>query len=204
MRKIFSLILLLILAAGSTSCFDKAQTLSSEPSLLDQDDASPTCPGISGITLTSGPSLTVVWSEASDNYSQASNLTYNIYMRKNSESYDLVSPAKIVVGATSTLVSTGVSVGNTYTLFVTCSDEKGNTYPTGPTNERSISVSDTQAPSQITNLAAGSATYTTLLLTWSPSDDGSGGTTAGNMSYKVFASNSTPVSTAGAALTTAT
>ena len=123
-------------------------------------------------------------------------------MRKNTESYDLVSPAKIVVGATSTLVSNGVAVGNSYTLFVTCSDEKGNTFPTGPQNERAITVADTLPPSQITNLAAGSANFTSLLLTWSPSDDGAGGTTAGNMRYKVFSSTNTPVSTAGSPLTT--
>lgn len=195
------LVLSLFSIAG---CFDQAETLSSEPSQLELDDVVPTCPGISTITLTSGPSLTVTWAEASDNLTQASSITYKIYMRTSSTSYDLVSPAKIVVGATSTLISSGISVGNTYTLFATCSDEKGNTYPTGPLNEKSISVSDTLPPSQITNLAAGSATFTTLLLTWSPSDDGAGGTTAGNMTYKVYASTSSSVSTSGSALATVT
>ncbi|NJL24584.1 MAG: hypothetical protein HC902_05050 [Calothrix sp. SM1_5_4] len=197
--KIFAGLICLI---SLNACLEKAQTLSPEPSLLEQDNVNPSCPGITSVSVTSGPSLTVNWAEGSDNYSSASALTYKIFMRKNSESYDLVSPAKIVVGATTTIVSSGVGVGSTYTLFITCSDEKGNTHPRGPTNEYSISVSDSLPPSQITNLAVGSPAYTSLLLTWSPSDDGAGGTTAGNMRYKVYYSTTSPVGTGGAPLAT--
>lgn len=201
-RVISKCLCLLTISLGLSGCLEEAQTLSSEPSLLDQDTTRPSCPGLSSVTVTSGPSLTLSWVEASDNYSQASAITYKIFVRKNSDSYDLVSPAKIVVGATSTLISSGVAAGNTYTLFVQCSDEKGNEYPTGPLNEQSITVTDSLPPSQITNLAAGSATHTTLLLTWSPSDDGAGGTTAGSMRYKVYYSLTSPVATSGAPLAT--
>ncbi|NJM09875.1 MAG: fibronectin type III domain-containing protein [Bdellovibrionaceae bacterium] len=186
----------------SAGCLNEAQTLSPEPSLLEQDDVVPTCPGLQPILVSAGPTLTLAWGQSADNLTQASAITYKIYMRQDSASYDLVSPAKVVVGATTTSVSNGISVGHTYTLFVTCSDEKGNTYPTSPTNEQSIAVSDILPPSQITNLSAGSATYTSILLTWSPSDDGAGGTTAGAMRYKVYASTTTPVVASGAPLAT--
>jgi hypothetical protein len=182
----------------SVSCSNDAQILSAQPSLLEQDTIVPVCSGITSLSVSAGPSITVTWGQGTDNFSLSNAITYKIFMRKNAESYDLISPAKIITGATSTLISNGVSVGNTYTLFVTCTDEKGNTSPSGPTNEQAIAVSDTQAPSQITTLAATSPTFNSILLTWSPSDDGLGGTTAGNMTYKVFASLSTPVSTAGA------
>ncbi len=199
---LLKIIIFSMIGFSLSGCLDDAKTLSPEPSALEKDDVGPSCPGISAVTVTSGPTLTAVWGQATDNYSEASKMTYKVFMRKGTESYDLVSPAKIIQGATSTLITNGVSVGNTYTLFVICSDEKGNSYPSGPLLEYTVTVSDTQAPSQISNLSAGNQTFTSVLLTWSPSDDGAGGTTAGNMSYKVYASSTSPVSTSGSATAT--
>lgn len=197
-----SSILLLTVHLALTGCVNDATTLAQEPSLLDQDDVSPTCPGLKTVTIASGPSLSLVWAEARDNFSQASKINYKIYIKKNNENYDLISPGKIIEGGTSTLVTNGISVGNTYTTFVTCSDEKGNTAPTGPANEMSILVADSQPPAAINNLVADHETFNSILLTWSPSDDGLGGTTAANMRYKIYASTTSPVSTAGSPLTT--
>ncbi len=86
-----------------------------------------------------------------------------------------------------------VGTGHTYRLFISCTDEKGNSYPTGPLNEQAITVADTLPPSQITSLSIGNTSFTQLLLNWSPSDDGVGGTTAGNMRYKVYHDTVSPV-----------
>lgn len=170
-----------------TSCF-KSSVLAPEPSALDLDDVPPACVGIKTLEVSSGPTLTVTWNQSSDNVSEASKITYRLFMKSSSESYDLVSPDKIVVGATSGLIESGLQTGRTYTLFVQCQDEAGNVFPSGPQNEKSISIADSLAPSQITDLNAGSPTFTTILLTWSPSDDGAGGTTASDMRYRVYAS----------------
>jgi len=195
-----SLLLLLMLAFACTD----SQQLSPTPSALDLDDIAPSCPGLTSATVTAGPSLSLIWDQAGDNVSQTSAISYRVYIKRGSENYDLVSPSKIVFGATSTLVSTGITVGSAYTVFVTCSDEKGNTFPNGPANERTISVIDSDPPSQISDLSAGNATFSTVLLNWSPSDDGSGGTTASNMRYKIYGGTTSPVSTTGSAIATVT
>jgi hypothetical protein len=185
------------------ACFS-AEVLTPQPSALDLDEAAPTCPGLEALSVSAGPTLSLSWAEASDNVSSASAISYFVYLRTASTSYDLVSPTKIVVGATSTLITLGVAVGQTYTLWIACKDEAGNVFPTGPTNELSVAVADVDAPTPITDLNAGSPTFTSILLTWSPSDDGAGGTGAAAMRYKVYASTSSPVSTGGSPLTTVT
>ena len=190
-------VLLLVQCKGS-------EILAPQPSALDLDTAAPTCPGLTAVSVSSGPSISATWTAATDDVSAATGITYQIFMKSGSGSYDLASPTKIVTGQTSGVISSGISVGTTYTLFVSCKDEKGNTYPTTPTNEKSLSITDVTAPSQITDLSASNATFTTILLTWSPSDDGSSGTTASNMRYRVYAATSAGVSTSATPLTTIT
>ena len=200
----FGLSLAAIAAVVSLARCKGSEILAPEPSALDNDRTAPACGGIKTLTLTSGPSITVEWHEGADNVSSASKLNYYVYMRNSSQQYELVSPSKIVVGATTTQITSGVQIGYTYTLFVSCKDEAGNIYPTGPLNEQTISVADTTSPSTISDLAAGSVTFTSILLTWSPSDDGPSGTTASNIRYRIYASQTTPVSTSGSPLTTLT
>jgi hypothetical protein len=188
---------------GLSGCFS-AEVLSPEPSAIELDTDAPACPGIDALSVSSGPSLSVTWGQATDAVTQASKITYLIYLKTPSTSYDLVSPTKLVIGATSTLVTQGIAVGQSYTLFVACKDEAGNVYPTGPLNERSVTVLDSQAPNAITDLAAVSPSFTRILLTWSPSDDGLGGTGASQMRYKVYASTTSPVSTSGTPVATVT
>lgn len=195
--KYFIVMLTLTACTGS-------ETLSPQPSLVDLDDVQPVCPGLSDLSLSAGPSLSLTWGQGSDNVSQASAITYSVYLRKNTENYDLLSPAKIIIGATSTLITNGIETGSTYTLFVTCKDEAGNSFPAGPQNEKSINVSDVLAPTQISDLVASNPTFTSILLTWSPSDDGEGGTGASAMQYRIYASLTSPVSTSSSALATIT
>lgn len=182
----------------------RSEVLSPQPSALDLDAAAPTCPGLTGVTVTSGPTLTVTWAEGSDQLTSASDITYSVYMRSGTNNYDLVSPSKIVIGATSTLINQGIQLGQTYTLFVTCKDEKGNVEPPGPTNEISVTVSDQNPPSAPGALTVGSPNFTSLLLTWAPADDGAGGTTSSQMRYKVYRSTSASVATTGSPLATLT
>ena len=181
-----------------------AEVLSPTPSALDLDTDGPTCPGLKSMTVTAGPSLSLTWGEASDNVSAGSSISYFIYLRSSATSYDLVSPTKIIVGATSTLIGSGISVGSTYTAYVACKDEAGNISPTGPTNEKSATVADGSAPAALTDLGASGSSTTSILLTWSPSDDGAGGTTASGMRYRIYASSSANVDTSSTPLTTVT
>jgi hypothetical protein len=190
-----------ILTLTLTGCFS-AEVLSPEPSALDTDNTGPTCNGLTDVTVTDGPSLTLAWSEASDAVSEASKITYLIYMKSLTSNYDLVSPTKIVVGATTTLITSGLDIGGTYTLFVACKDEAGNVAPTGPTNERTVTINDTEAPGAITGLTATALNSYTITLIWPAADDGDGGTLPSAMVYKVYGSTSTPVSTTGTPLST--
>jgi hypothetical protein len=183
---------------------DKSEVLSSEPTALDLDVTAPTCPGLTSLTVTSGPSLTMTWTQATDDVSSASAINYLIFMKSGSGSYDLVSPTKIVVGATTTSITSGIQLGQTYTLFVSCKDEKGNQAPTGPTNEKTVSVNDATPPTAITDLSVTNPDYTSMSLTWSPADDGAGGTTSSQMVYKIYRSTSATVSTAGTPVATKT
>jgi len=182
-----------------------SEVLAPSPSAQDLDINPPTCGGLSSVTVTSGPSLTVTWPASIDDVTSAPQISYYVYMRDltTSQSYDLVSPAKIVVGATNTII-TSVLLGHSYQLFVSCRDQSGNAYPSGPLNEISVTINNTTPPTTISDLAATNPSYTAILLTWSPSDGGPGGTTAANMIYKVFASQSAPVSTAGTPVATQT
>lgn len=202
--RVFRKLALCALAIGILAQCKGSEVLSPTPSALDLDASAPACPGISSITLSAGPALSVIWTAGSDDVSAPSGITYNIYMKSSGGNYDTDSPTKIVKGQTTGTINSGVNVGTTYTLWVQCQDEAQNKYPTVPANEQSISISDVTAPSQITDLSASNATYTTILLTWSPSDDGSTGTTASNMIYKVYAANSAGVSTSASPLATVT
>lgn len=195
-RGIVGGVIIVVIGASLTGC-TKSEILSSEPSLIDLDSTSPTCPGLTSVEVSSGPSLSLMWSEASDNVSQSSNITYSVFIRSQSGSYDPVSPSKIVIGATSALITSGIQLGQRYYLYVTCKDEAGNVYPKSPSNEKNIMVTDQSPPSTITTLIASNPSYSSLLLTWSPSDDGSGGTTSSQMVYKGYYSTSSPVSTSG-------
>lgn len=181
-----------------------SQVLSPEPTALDLDGTAPSCPGITSATAASGPSISLTWGEATDNLSTSSTITYSVFMKTASGSYDLLSPAKIVLGATSTLITNGVQLGQTYFLYVKCQDEAQNAYPTGPMNEQSVTISDTTAPTSITDLTAGSPSFSSILLTWSPADDGAGGTTSSQMVYRIYRSTSASVSTSGTPLVSLT
>lgn len=195
-RTLFGAFLLLVLQVAFSGC-GKSEILSPEPSALDLDGNVPSCPGLTSVTVGAGPSLSLVWGEGADDVSKASNISYSVFMRSLVDEYDLVSPTKIVNGATTTIITNGVQLGQTYRLFVSCKDEAGNYFPTGPKNEKTVTVSDNVPPSQITDLAVGSANYTSLMLTWSPSDDGSGGTLSSQMKYRIYSSTTSPVSTSG-------
>lgn len=198
------LILLLVpLILSSIGCLRSA-ALFSEPSVLDTDAVAPSCPGITGVTVVSGPALSVSWAEGSDELTSASAITYSIFMRSGTGSYDLVSPTKMAVGETTAVISEGVQLGQTYSLFVTCKDEKGNVEPSGPKNEFSVSVQDQSAPTAPGGLSVGTPSYDSLLLTWAPADDGQGGTTTSQMRYKIYRSTSASVSTAGSPIATLT
>lgn len=181
-----------------------SEVLAPAPSALDLDKNAPSCPGITSLSLSAGPAINVTYGAGTDDVTGASNLSYYLYMKQSGGNYDTVSPTKIVIGSTSTQITSGVTTGTSYTLFVACKDEAGNVSTTVPVNEKSISVSDTTPPSQITDLSVNAPTYTTVLLTWSPSDDGVGGTTAANMRYKIYASLSSGVSTSATPITTIT
>jgi hypothetical protein len=202
-KRILTLAIVALMSASNSSCL-RSEVLSPEPSALDLDSSAPSCPGLTGVTVGSGPSLTVNWGQASDQVTQASNITYSIFMRSGNSNYDLVSPAKIILGATQTLILSGVQLGQTYTLFVTCRDEKGNVSPASPRNEISVTVADTIAPAAPAGLNVGSPNFTSLLLTWSPADDGQGGTTASQMKYRVYRSTSASVETSGSPLASIT
>lgn len=201
-RSLFVAVILLTMTFG-TGCL-RSEVLSPEPSALDLDAFAPNCPGLTGVTVTSGPSLSVTWGEANDQLTSTSDIAYSVFMRSGSNTYDLVSPSKIVIGATSTLITQGIQLGQTYTLFVSCKDEKGNVSPAGPTNEISVTVNDTIPPAAPSGLNVGSPNFTSLLLTWQPADDGPGGTTASQMKYRVYRATSASVDTSGSPLATIT
>jgi hypothetical protein len=196
--------LFLILGFSLLVGCDKSEVLSAEPTALDLDVSAATCPGLVSLSVTSGPSLTMTWTQATDDVTPASAMNYLIFMKTGSGSYDLVSPSKIVIGATTTSITSGVQLGQTYTLFVSCKDEKGNQAPAGPTNEKTVTVSDATPPTAITDLAVTNPDFTSLNLTWSPADDGAGGTTSSQMVYKIYRSTSASVSTAGTPIATQT
>jgi hypothetical protein len=179
-----------------------SEVLAPSPNALDLDHNAPICPGLTSLGSSLGPALTLTWGEATDDLSAAASIKYNIYMKSGSGNYDKSSPTKIVLGQTSTVISSGVLLGQTYTVYVSCVDQAGNESPLVPTNEKSITVINTTPPTKITDLQAISPTYTSILLNWSPSDDGVGGTASSLIVYKVYGSKTSPVSTSGTPLTT--
>jgi len=203
MSRMIRLIFVLAILGLVSGCL-KSETLEPEPSALDLDVMAPSCPGLNGVTVTAGPSLSVTWGEAADSLTSTSAITYSIFVRSGYSNYDLVSPSRIVIGATSALLTQGIQLGQTYTLFVTCKDEKGNVAPAGPTNEITVTVSDNVPPTAPSPLAIGGANFTSLLLTWGGADDGAGGTTSSQMRYRIYRSTSPNVSTLGSPLITLT
>jgi hypothetical protein len=203
MIKMFRLLFLFTAMTTAFGCL-RSEVLEPEPSSLDLDVLAPTCPGLTDATVTAGPSISLTWAQGSDQLTQASGITYSIFMKAGSQNYDTVSPTKIVIGATNTLITQGIQLGQTYTMYVTCKDEKGNVAPAGPWNERVVFVEDEIAPTPPSNLTVTNANYTSLLLTWGPADDGQGGTTSSQMKYRVYRSSTSPVATTGSPLVTVT
>ena len=205
-RRLHLVFLAVLATALLTSC-TKPELLTAEPSALDLDTNAPSCPGFvpaTGVQVSPGPALTLNWNEGTDDLSQSSAITYQIFMRQGVGSYDLISPTKIVVGATTTQITSGIQLGGTYTLFVQCKDEAGNRFPTAPANEQSVTVNDASPPSAITDLDVTNENFTSLLIAWSASDDGAGGSTTSQIRYRLYYSTTSPVSTAGAPLVTLT
>ncbi len=178
-----------------------SEVLAPQPSAQDLDHTSPTCPGLAAVTLASGPALSLVWGAASDDVTDAGDITYSVFMKVDSGNYNLASPSMIVTGQTSASLTLGISTGHVYTLWVACKDQAGNSYPAAPTGELSITVTDVTAPTAITDLAVSYPTFTTMLLTWSPANDSEAAST---IVYKIYASTSASVSTTGTPLASVT
>jgi hypothetical protein len=190
-RLVFNLCLI-----GFLSACLRSETLQPEPSDFDLDTAAPKCPGLKVAEARPGPSIYLEWAEASDVVTETSKIIYSVFMKYGGQPYDPISPETIKVGATSALID-GVQLGQTYTLYVTCKDQKGNVAPTGPTNEKNVVIQDTTPPTSPNPVAVTNANYTSLLITWNTADDGQGGTTSSQMKYKLYRGGSSPVSTSG-------
>jgi hypothetical protein len=186
-------------------CFS-SELLTPEPTLSDLDNTPPVCPGLISAEATAGPTITLAWHEAEDNFTKASDMTYRIYMHDGSTTYDLASPTKTVIGSTFTSIQ-GVRVGRTYSLFVQCLDANGNKAPNGPTNVFTVTILDVDAPSTPTlsiDTPALPDGYTKLRLTWTASYDGEAGTGPLQMKYNIYSSSSPGVNTSGSPLATIT
>jgi hypothetical protein len=195
MSRMIRLIFVLAILGLVSGCL-RSETLEPEPSALDLDVMAPTCPGLTIAEARSGPTIYLEWGQSNDQLTEASKIVYSVFMKAGLQQYDPVSPKTIKVGATSAIID-DVQLGQTYTLYVTCKDEKGNVAPTGPTNERVVYVQDTTPPSPPNPVSVTNANFTSLLVTWNSSDDGAGGTTSSQMKYKIYRGSSSPVSTTG-------
>ncbi len=131
-------------------------------------------------------SITLTWTAPGDDGSTGTATTYDIrYSTSTITSGNWASatqvsgePAPLAAGNNQSMVITGLNPSTTYYFAIETADEVPNwsalsNVPSGTTT----AAADTTPPAAVTNLAAGSPTNTTMLLTWTaPGDDGNTGT----------------------------
>lgn len=133
-------------------------------------------------------SMQLTWTAPGDDGSTGTAATYDIRYSTsvitdgNFASATQVSgePTPSIAGSSESMTVTGLSAATTYYFALKTSDEVPNTsalsnVPSGTTT----SVSDTTAPSAVTNLALSDASSSAITVSWTaPGDDGSSGTAA--------------------------
>ncbi len=128
------------------------------------DTQAPTAPtGLAAGTVTT-TSVAISWNASTDNVGVAG---YRVYVGGNLNS-------TVAASSTSTTI-TGLTQSETYNIFVRAYDAAGNQ----STNSNQIQVvtetaADTQAPTVPTNLASGTVTQNSIVLSWTASNDNVG------------------------------
>ncbi len=133
-------------------------------------------------------SIVVTWTAPGDDASSGTATTYDLRYSTSaitSGNFDSATqvtgePTPSVAGSSETKTVTGLSSGTTYYFALKTSDEVPNTsaisnVPSGTTS--TSGGGDTTAPADVSNLATGAVTTSSIVVTWTaPGDDASSGT----------------------------
>lgn len=133
------------------------------------DTTKPTFAGISGATPASRTSVTVSWTQATDDVTAQANIWYEIHFATSAGAG--FSPKRVVQGTGSLLVD-GLSVGTTYYFRVRARDEAGN-YSSSASQAVELSATTTAdtAPTFGGVATATQITKEVVRLTWSAASD---------------------------------
>jgi chitodextrinase len=167
-------------AAGNTSAQSTAATATTQST----DTIPPTAPTNLAASLASQTQVNLSWTASTDNVGVTG---YKIY-RSTTSGFTPSSGNQIGTTTTATTFQDTTVGVNTYYYLVTASDAAGNT--STPSNQASISITDTTPPSAPTSLKATQASQTQVNLNWTASTDNVGVT--GYNVYRSTTSGFTP------------
>jgi chitodextrinase len=149
--------------------------LTTQPGTYAPDTTAPTAPTSVHVTATTGTSISIGWTAATDNVAVTG---YNVYR-------DTVKTATLNASAVS-YTDTGLAMGTTHSYQVTAFDAAAN--ESVKSNSVSATTPDTVAPSVPTGLTATAAAYNKVTLGWNASTDTGGSGLAGYRIYRNGAS----------------
>jgi fibronectin type 3 domain-containing protein len=161
--------------------------LTTQTGTYSPDTTSPTAPTNVHVTGTTGSSISIGWSAATDNVAVTG---YNVYR-------DSIKIGSLSAAAVS-YTDVNLTMGSTHSYQVTAVDAAGN--ESVKSSSVSATTPDTVAPSVPSGLTASATAYNKIVLTWGPSSDTGGSGLAG---YRIYRNNaSTPITSVAAGIGT--
>jgi hypothetical protein len=159
-------------------------------SLTAKTPADTTAPTFGGATSVNGASLTTLtvnWAAATDDVTSSANMVYDICKSTSNGGCTAFSTVGGVTGATGTSYQfTGLTDHTTYYFVVRARDQAGNE-DTNTTQQSGLTLSDSTPPSFTAGLTSvGSATQTSLALSWGLATDNY--STQTNITFSVYES----------------
>jgi hypothetical protein len=151
------------------------------------DTVAPTFGGATSVNGASLTTLTVNWAAATDDVTSSANMVYDICKSTSNGGCTAFSTAGGVTGATGTSYQfTGLTDHTTYYFVVRARDQAGNE-ETNTTQQSGLTLSDTTVPSFTAGLTSvGSATQTSLALSWGLATDNYSSQT--NITFSIYES----------------
>jgi hypothetical protein len=151
------------------------------------DITAPVFAGVDTVQAQSATSIALSWTAAIDDFSNASEIVYDIYQASSANGEDFNNPTFSTAPGETNFVVKGLKPETDYFFVVRARDQVGN-QDTNTKEGQSKTLNDSTPPTFSSGLNATPTGPTTISLTWNPGTDDS--TDPSNLTYRIYMASS--------------